>query len=85
VGANNGQFQKQPKEGNTRIGQLHMGRCLYPEKNGSNMMVAHSTHVLESIAAAKEERHLVKDVYEPNLFVGNFRKNYKHFKKITKN
>jgi hypothetical protein len=68
LGANNGQCQNQPKEGNTRIGQLHMGRCLYhPKKNGNNMMVAHSTHVLENTAAAKEEMHLINDVYAPYL------------------
>jgi hypothetical protein len=40
------------------------GKMPLPRKNGSNMMVAHSTHVLENTAAAKEETHLVKNIYE---------------------
>jgi hypothetical protein len=61
------------------------GKMPLPRKNGSNVMVAHSTHVLENTAAAKEETHLVKDISAPYLSVGNFHRKYKHFMKLTKN
>jgi hypothetical protein len=61
------------------------GKMPLPRKNGSNMTVAHSTHVLENIATVKEETHLVKDISAPYLLVGSFHRNYKHFMKLTKN